>query len=423
MSNKYICRIDESSIYDPFAQAIRSKGSYIWMDGDDEPYIDLLMGYSSTNFGHVNKDILKFVIKAVKKFDNLTSFNSCAKIELSRKLIDLLPFKEDRLVYFPVGGAKAIDAAIKLAKAFTKKDLIVSFEGGFHGYSYAGMMITDGKYIDKKQYGSMPGAVKFFSFPNRQSGGIDAQRILEKIESFFKKNNKKIAAIVFEPVQGAAGFIIPPDDFLRSLLEIAKKHNVVTICDEIQTGVGRTGSLYYINQLKISTDIVLLGKSLAGGYYPLSAVIGRRELFNAINRDRPGFDSTFANSLLGIEIANDVIDYIKNENILELVNKNGTLYFNELSKVLRRFSFIKELDGIGMAYGYRVEAKSENVLHSAFLTKEIRKEAYKNHLIIQAAGVDGNHMKMSPNFFISDDEIAIVMTRLLKTLSSVSSRI
>jgi 4-aminobutyrate aminotransferase/(S)-3-amino-2-methylpropionate transaminase len=413
--------IDETVIYDPFSLVKTAKGSKIWIEGDEEPYIDLLMAYSSTNFGHANDDILGFVKEAAERFDNVIAFNSASKIELSRKLVELLPNPGNKIPYFPVGGTKAIEAAVKMAKAYTKKDTIVVFSGAFHGYSYVAMTFTDDNYIEKSQFGTYPGKVKRFPFPHKLSVNAEeiARKILEDMESYLKLNHNDVAAILFEPIQGAAGFIIPPDKFLRDLVALAKKYDVITICDEIQTGIGRTGTFYYINQLNIDPDIVLLGKSLAGGYYPLSAVIANRELHDAVDAKHSGFDSTFATNLFGIYIANRVVDYIKEKDILTTVQKTGKTISSHMELTIKDYSFIKDFDSIGMAYGFRVEAPSGKIEGSSALAKRIKKEAFKNHLIIQTAGTNGDHMKMSPNFFISEDEIRFFLKKLNKLFNII----
>lgn len=417
--------IDETVIYDPFSLVKTAKGSKIWIEGDEEPYFDLIMAYSSTNFGHSNDTILGFVKEAAERYDNIIAFNSASKIELSRKLVDLLPNPGNKIPYFPVGGTKAIEAAVKMAKAYTKKDTIVAFSGAFHGYSYVAMTFTDDKYIEKSQFGTYPGKVKKFSFPHRLSPNTEeiTKEILEEIESFLKLNCNEVAAIIFEPIQGAAGFIIPPDHFLRDLIAIAKKYNIVTICDEIQTGVGRTGTFYYINQLNIDPDIVLLGKSLAGGYYPLSAVIANKELHDAVDLRHSGFDSTFATNLFGIYIANCVVDYFKEKEISATVQKTGKSISSKLKLIIKDFSFIKDFDSIGMAYGFRVEAPSGKIEGSSALAKRIKEEAFRNHLIIQTAGTNGDHIKLSPNFFISEAEIIFVMKKLTKLFNSIGNRL
>ncbi len=379
------------------------------------------MGYGSTNFGHVNDDILQFVKDAAEKYDNIIAFNSISKIDLGRKLVELLPHPGNKIPYFPIGGAKAVDAAIKLAKAYTKKDTIIAFSGGFHGYSYGAMAATDDRYVEKIQFGTYPGKVKKFSFPHRCAENAEelTKSILKNIEKYLELNSKEIAAIIFEPIQGAMGFIIPPDNFLKGLIEIAKKYEIVTICDEIQTGVCRTGTFYYINQLDIDPDIVLLGKSLAGGYYPLSAVIANRDLYEAVDKNRSGFDSTFSTNLFGIEIANHVIDYIHQKKVTKIVQETGRYLFSELQTLVKGYNFIEEFDGIGMAFTYKVEAPSGKVKDSRALAKRIKKEAFKNHLIIQTAGVYGDRMKLTPNFFITKDDISIVIEKLRKTLKTV----
>ena len=413
--------VDETTIYDPFALVVKAKGSFLWMDGQKMPYIDLLMSYSSTNFGHVNPTIVGFVKKAAEKVDNVIAFNSEYKIKLSQELIRMLPIAGNKVVYYPVGGTKAIDAAIKLAKAYTKKDVVIAFDGAFHGYSYGGMSVTDGGYVQKKQFGTLPGPVKTFPFPHRLSkqAATESKTILHDIESYLRTHRTKVAAIIFEPIQGAAGFIIPPPAFLSGLISLAQKYGVVSICDEIQTGVGRTGTFYYINQIGINPDIVLLSKSLAGGYYPLSAVIANREIHGAVDDKHSGFDSTFATNLFGIDIAYHVVTYLNEKHILTQVHKTGEYFFSELQKITRKYSFIQDLDHVGMAYGYRIVAPSNDTKDSAALAKWIKKSAFTEHLIIQTAGTQADHMKIAPNFFITKSEITTVMKKLDKVFSTV----
>lgn len=417
----YNSPIDETNIYDSLALVKRAKGSKIWIEGKIEPYYDLIMAYSSTNFGHVNTDILKFVKRSICKFDNVVGFNSSSKIELSKKLISSLPHPGNKIVYFPVGGAKAIDAAIKLAKAFTKKDTIIAFQGAFHGYSYAAMSVTDDEYIEKKQFGSFPGKVVQFPFPNRLDLNDKSKSILSRIESFLIEENQNVAAIIFEPIQGAAGFIIPPAGFISELVKVARKYKVISICDEIQTGICRTGTIYYLNQLDIDPDIVLLGKSLAGGFYPLSAVIANKDLHEAVNIKHSGFDSTFATNLLAIDIANCLFDHIQNNHIPDLVFERGQVVFKKLENLFKRYPFIKELDHIGMAFAYKIEAKSGEVEHAATLANRIKMLAFEKHLILQTAGTKADHMKISPNFFITDTEIEIIVEKLEKVLDDTLS--
>lgn len=412
--------LDETNYYDVSAMIEKAKGVNLWVKGDEKPYVDLIMGYSSTNFGHANKDILRIVSEAIQNYDNIPCFNSEDKIELSQRLVNLLPFPRDKLVYYPVGGTKAVDAAIKLARAYTRKSTIISFNGGFHGYGFGGMSVTDSNYIEKTQFGTEENLTTFFDYPDRRKP--DAQKkatdILDEIDGYLKQNANTVASIIFEPIQGAAGFKIPPDGFLPRLVDIARTYGVISICDEIQTGVCRTGSFYYINQVQLDPDVVLLGKSLAGGYYPLSAVIADRKMFEAVDHNRPGFDSTFANNLLAMKIANNTLQYIIDSKVIDNIQTGGKIFFDQL-KPFEEMNFIKDIDGIGMAFSFRVEAPLNTLESNAKLAKAIRKEAYKNHLIIQTAGVNGDYIKLSPSFLITPREIDDVFVTLRSVLQSI----
>jgi 4-aminobutyrate aminotransferase-like enzyme len=142
-------------------------------------------------------------------------------------------------------------------------------------------------------------------------------------------------------------------------------------------------------------------------------------LYDAVDAKRSGFDSTFATNLFGIHIANRVVDYIKEKDILTTAQKTGETISSELKLIIKDFSFIKDFDSIGMAYGYRVEAPSGKIEDSSALAKRIKKEAFQNHLIIQTAGTNGDYIKMSPNFFISEDEIRFILEKLKKLFNRI----
>lgn len=414
--------LDETIFYNPYSLVSRAKGIYVWLENTRKPYIDLIMGYSSTNFGHANEAILKFVKQSIDLYDNIPCFNSKEKIELTEKLINLLPNPGNKVVYYPIGGAKAIDAAIKLAKAYSKKEVLVCFRGAFHGYSFGGMMVTDKNFIDRNQFGKMPGPVKQFDFPNSLDKDSDqkSKLILNRIDKYLSKSAHKVAAIIYEPIQGAAGFIVPPDSFLVALDRLAKKYKIISICDEIQTGIFRTGTFYRINRLNLNPDIILIGKSLAGGYYPLSAVILKRDITKNLRLEGTGFDSTFANNLLGLRIANSVVNFCLEQEIGNRVNKTGKLFLTKLEK-LDKFGFLADINGIGMAFSFRIQV-SKDSKKNAFIARKIREQAFKQYLILQTAGIKGDYIKLSPSLFISREEIDSICEKLENILLVVGRK-
>lgn len=414
----YSCGIDETNLYDPTFFLKKSKESFIWFEGNEAPYIDFIMGYSSTNFGHCNKKIEAIVKSAIKKYDNIPAFYPVEKRSLDEKLIRKLNIKnESYKTYYTVGGAKAIDAAIKLIRAATKRDLIITFNGDFHGYSYGAMLLTDNSFISKEQFGELPGQVIRFNFPNKHEVNSEklSNDIIGQIYSFVVKNHLDVAGIIVEPIQGAAGFVCPPESFLISLQNISDKFKIPLVCDEIQTGIGRTGSFFYINQVGISPDVILLSKSLAGGYYPLSVVIAKEKLFNSINKEKSGFDSTFSNNCLGIAIADKVVDILDDE-LIENIKKKGVHLHQRLKKLKDLCPIVKAINVVGLACSVLIAYDDDPSL-SRKMAEEIKQHAFENHLIIQTAGTKGNYLKISPSFLISkkvlDQGIDVIIKSIL----------
>ncbi len=154
---QFSCQSDESGIYDQFLVPERAEGLYVWFKDRSEPYMDLGMGFSALNFGHQHPRLRRAVEEAVRTLEHVHSFNSESKLLLSKALAEMTPGSPKKKVYFPVGGAMAVETAIKLARAYTGKTRVASFTGAFHGYSYGAMMVTDDAVIDKPLYAPYPG--------------------------------------------------------------------------------------------------------------------------------------------------------------------------------------------------------------------------------------------------------------------------
>lgn len=412
MTRQPLAAVDESVIYDPMALVERASGIHVWLENQSEPYVDLIMAYSSANFGHANPAVRAIVHEAIDQIDNVVAFNSRDTLELSRKLVGLLPHSGEHQVYYPVGGAKAVDAAIKLVRGATGRPRVISFEGGFHGYSYGAMLVTDPRFVDGKRYGPLPGRVDRFPFPDRLEdvSGDHARRILHDIDRFLTTEADSVGGCIFEPIQGAAGFVNPTDGFLEGLEAICRRHGVRTICDEIQMGVGRAGTFYAHEQFGIDPDVILLGKSLAGGYYPLSAVIARSELFERLECQGIGFDSTFSNNQFATRVANGVIDFLCDNRLLEQVRRLGHAFEAQLAP-LWSSSVVAGASRVGLAFGFRL-ADPLDTRASRVIARTLRSRAFDEHLIIQTAGANGDRIKLAPSFFMTTDQMADVAVRL-----------
>lgn len=418
---QFCCPCDETGMYDKFLAAERANGLYIWFKGDDEPYLDLVMGYSALNFGHRYPEIIKIVEEAIRKIDHIHSFNSESKILLSKILAEKSPGDNNKKVYFPVGGAMAVEKAIRLARAYTGKRNIISLKGGFHGYSLGAMMLTDEIFINnKEQYSPYPGEQIQLPYADcyrceyEKNCGIQC---LEEAEEYLRRENEA-AAIIVEPIQGAAGFIIPPKEFIVGLKRLCSDYNLLFIDDEVQVGLGRAGKMFAIEHFGVEPDIILLSKSLAGGYYPLSAVIAKSEIWDSISPQRSAIGSTFGNNPLGTFIALGVQNILEKERLVENAEKVGD-YFTSRLKRFEEYEFIDNVTGFGLTQSFEVVEDKSTKTPAPKLARRIQSEALKQKVIIYVAGGGArSRIKLTLPLWVTQKDIDMIIERLEKILES-----
>ncbi len=342
----------------------------------------------------------------------------CSKITLSKRLVNYIGSSNPMQVYFTTGGALAVDNAIKISRAYTKKKKIISFDGGFHGYTLGAIMLNGEGYVKREQYMPMPGDIISMPFaycfkcPFNLKSECCNLECTQKLEKYLSENND-VAAAIIEPIQGAQGFIIPPKKFIKKVDEILKKYNVVFIADEIQMALGRAGKMFSFQHFDVNPDIVLLSKSLAGGFWPLSVIIAKSEIFNAVGHKGSGIGSTFGNSILGTNIAMTVLDVIEKENLLDNSTNMGS-YFLEKLKKYEKFSFIADLTGIGLAQSFCIVKDSGKNDFNPYpeLAKVFQNLAFKEHVIIYIAGIEKNRVKFALPINVNSDTIDMIITKL-----------
>ena len=220
----YACPCDESKMYDKFLMPVKAKGMLVWFYGEEEPYIDLVLNYSSVNFGHCYPPIVEIAKKVIERVDQIHSFHSKDKLELSEYLSKKVSIDENYKVYFNIGGSAAVSDAIRLCRYSSGKRYMISFDGSFHGVSHTAASVVDDRLVVKEQFG-IPISDYTFSvpFPSRHND-VTISYCLERIEKLISDND--VAGIIVEPIQGAGGFIIPKDSFLLELSKLCKRCEV-----------------------------------------------------------------------------------------------------------------------------------------------------------------------------------------------------
>lgn len=409
----YTCPCDETKMYDQFLMPEKAKGMWVWFAGEEEPYLDLVLNYSSVNFGHCYPPIVKIVKDVIERVDQIHSFHSKDKLELSEFLSKKVSNDEQYQVYFNIGGSAAVSDALRLCRAATGKRYMISFDGSFHGVSDAAVSVTDDRLVAKEQFG-IPVSDYTFSvpFPSRHND-VTVSACLQKIEKLVSDHD--VAGIIVEPIQGAGGFIIPKESFLSELSHLCKRLDVKLVIDEIQVGFGRAGSFFVYQHCGVENpDIVLLSKSIAGGYFPVSAVIARADMFSKIPNRGTAFQTTFNNSSLGLGIANELMKLVEKEKLFDPIFEKGNVFLEKIS-FLSESPYVANLRGMGFATAFDVVDPATK-LPSDKLARTFVSQCLKEHVITYACGVNFNSVKIIPSIVVTDEEIDMIADRLEKCL-------
>ena len=416
LRDNYACPCDESAMFDRFLLPKRASGMWVWVENDEEPYLDLVMGYSSLNFGHCHPEIVRFVNEAAGRLSQIHSFHTVQKLKLSKYLVDAVDPEGGYKVYFDIGGTGVVSSAMRLCRSYTNRKTVVSFEGAFHGAGYSPSSASDHRLLNEEQYGlgDKSAYIEKLPFPSRH-GGVSVDRCIQMLEELIAR--EKPAAVIVEPIQGAAGFIIPHDDFLPRLREVTESAQIMLIVDEIQMGMGRAGYLYSFQHWGITPDIVLLSKSMSGGYFPLSAIIARSELFDNVSPVATAFQSTFNNNPFGIQIALQIMEMVDRENLYENARLQGGKLLEQL-RFIEDSPFTANLRGHGMAIAFDVVDSRSSGRPARELARRFTNIALDEHLLVYACGVEGSVIKFAPMITIDDDDISIIVKKLRACFSA-----
>lgn len=342
-----------------------TKAQGIWMyDVEGRKYLDFLSAYSAVNQGHRHPRIVKALVEQARKL-TLTSraFRNDQWPLLAKELCDLTGYN---MVLPMNSGAEAVETAVKAARkwAYMKKGVpqdqaeIIACTNNFHGRTTTVISFsTEPDY--RKDFGPFtPG------FPIVPFGDAEA------LERAITPNT---AAFLVEPIQAEAGILLPPDGYLRQAAEICRKHNVLFIADEIQTGLGRTGKLFACEHENVRPDMVIIGKSLGGGCYPVSAVLADREVLGVFQPGQHG--STFGGNPLACAVARESLRVIRDEKLVENAAERGAAFMEKLRKVRSRH--IKQVRGRGLLIGLELHPAAggarrfcEEMMKEGLLCKE-----------------------------------------------------
>jgi 4-aminobutyrate aminotransferase/(S)-3-amino-2-methylpropionate transaminase len=422
MSNEELARRRTAAVARGVASSLavyadRAKNGELW-DVEGRRYVDFASGISVLNTGHLHPRVVAAVEAQLKRFSHtcfqVTPYQSY--VELAERLNALVPGPGPKKTLLLSTGAEAIENAIKIARAHTKRPAVIACGGAFHGRTFMAMAMT-GKVAPYKQgFGPMPSDVYHVPFPIAYHG-VSVAESLAAIEELFHADLEpaRVAAIVVEPVQGEGGFYIAPPEYLRALRKLCDEHGIVFIADEIQSGFGRTGKMFAIEHAQVAPDLVTMAKSLAGGF-PLAAVAGQAAIMDA---PAPGgLGGTYAGSPIGCAAALAVLETFEQEGLLDRAKKVGEQLKTGLEAIRarHRLACIGEIRGLGAMVAMELVREGRADQPDPALTKALVQAAATRGLIILSCGVRANVIRFLAPLTASEALIAEGLTALEASL-------
>ena len=396
--------------------AARAENAEIW-DIEGKRYIDFGGGIAVVNTGHRHPKQIAAIAEQLNHFTHtcyqVVPYESY--VRLAERVNDAAPIAAATKTTFFTTGAEAVENSIKIARAYTGRSGVIAFSGSFHGRTMMGLALT-GKVVPYKAgFGPFPAEVFHAPYPV-ELHGVSTQDSLDAINHIFKSDidPARVAAIILEPVQGEGGFYAAPAEFMRGLRQICDEHGIVLIADEVQTGFGRTGSLFAMEQYDVEPDLVTFAKSLAGGM-PLSGVVGRAEIMDA---PAPGgLGGTYAGNALSIASAHAVMDIIESENLCERANQLGDKLKAFANGLRAQVPQISDVRGPGAMNAVEF-IDPTNGKPSPEFTQKVRLAALKRGLLLLSCGTYANVIRflypLTTPDAVFDEGLAILKEALLE---------
>ena len=379
----------------------KGENAEIW-DVEGKRFIDFAGGIAVLNTGHRHPALIEAVKAQLDAYTH-TCFQVLAYepyVELAERINALAPGKTAKKTLFLTTGAEAVENAVKIARAHTGRGGVIAFGGGYHGRTMMTLALTGKVMPYKTGFGPFPGEVFHATFPNALRG-VTVDDAMASIEAIFKNDIEasRVAAIIVEPVQGEGGFNVAPKELLQRVRALCDQHGIVMICDEVQTGAGRTGTFFATEQSGVEPDLITMAKSMAGGF-PISAVVGKAEIMDAPAAG--GLGGTYAGSPLACAAALAVLDVFEKENLLQRSKDVGARITGFLKNLQSKYSCIAEVRGLGAMVAMEMCKDGQPTTPDADLTRAIAAEATKRGLILLTCGTYGNVIRILVPLTASD---------------------
>jgi len=395
-------------------------------DVDGNQFIDFAAGIAVLSTGSTHPKVVQAIKGQAEKFVHFsyTDFYYDNLVQLSDRLLKLIPGDFQKMVYYGNSGAEAIEAAMKLTRNYTKRPIWLAHSGAFHGRTMGALSLTASKPMQRKDaFPLVPDAVHFpfpycyrcpwkQTFPECDYYCVDYFKE-QYLEKFVPVDD--VAAYFFEPIQGEGGYVPAPPDYFKKM-EFLRKSGVLFVSDEIQTGIGRTGKFLAIEHYGIVPDVVTLAKGIASGL-PLSATIAKAEVMESW---RPGqHASTFGANPVAVEASLATLDVLNSEHVLQNVRNIGAKAKKRLLEMKEKYEIVGDVRGMGLFIGVEIVKDKKSKARGEEEAKQIMDYCFRHGLLVIIAG--RNTIRVIPPLVITEEEMSEGLDILEEGIAAVNS--
>jgi len=415
----------------------RGEGAKVY-DADGKPYIDLLTGHAVSTVGQCHPRVVKSIQENAEKLIHFFDYPTPPRVELAKKMTEITPGEFPKKVWYSVTGSDSTENAVKAARWFTGGQFILSAYGAYHGTTAAMMATTTKGGMWPYFYPIPPHDTAIARFPyaycyrcpyNLEYPACDIfcvdwieKNLLSGKESPLVEERggiSNVAALIVEPMQSSAGYIIPPDDYLGKLKAMCERHGILFIADEIQAGMGRTGKMWAVEHSGIVPDIMCLGKGIAGGL-PLSMVVAHADILSSWG---PGAHvSTFAGYTLGCAVALETLALMEEERLIQRAAEGGKYFLDGLRALQKNHPVLGDADGRGLYIGLEFVRDRKTKEPAIEETTYIFNRCVEQGILMEKGGYVYNRFQIIPPLVIEKSEIDTVLTVFDKTFGEAERK-
>lgn len=394
----------------------------VWVtDVDGNDYIDFTSGVLVTNIGHSHPYHIKMIQTQTERLMNCYSFPTPERVRLAQRLVELLPSNLTKVFLLTTGG-EATEAALRIAKRYTGKHEVLSFYGGFHGRTYGPISVA-GNIGTRRKFGpALPGGIMapyahcFRCFYDKKFPACDFYCINQLDQIINSSASGDLGAVITEPYQGGAGFIFPPEGWLKKLEQWCQQRGLILIIDEVQASFGRTGKMFMIQWEDVRPQMLCLGKGFGSGM-PASALAGQAQIFDCM---QPGeMSSTTGGNPLSSAAALAVFDIMQNEKLPENAVKIGDYLMARFKALQKQHQHLGDVRGKGLVMGLEIVQDQITNKPAAELTQKIIFNCGEYGMLLGRVGLFGNVIRIAPPLVITEQEAGIGIDIMDKVLSEL----